>query len=159
MKQEIKRRLDGLTELLNEGYITEAEYAVARENIFLDAGFDIIPRTGGPDPRPAPAVPQRREHRRGCGCFLGLLLLLAAVGGSLFILSRVVAGDRPLLGMLLESDGYQNARQAVVGFIDDLMGNPAPSAPPASFGDDSAVISEDLSPLPPSNEEGARFEE
>ena len=46
MSDPVRKKLDELRELRQENYITEEEYAAARENALLDAGFDIESRTG-----------------------------------------------------------------------------------------------------------------
>ena len=45
MTGSMRQKLEELKELRAQNYITEQEYAAARSNIFLDAGFDILPRT------------------------------------------------------------------------------------------------------------------
>ena len=46
MSDPVRKKLDELKELRQENYITEEEYAAARGNALLDAGFDTAPRSG-----------------------------------------------------------------------------------------------------------------
>lgn len=131
MTGSMRQKLEELKELRAQNYITEQEYAAARSNIFLDAGFDILPRTEL-DARYAYAPPQRETRERkgcGCGCFLTLLLLIVALLGGLFALPEDLRAALPGLDRLLEIEQVQEARQAVLRFIDDLMGHPEGQAP------------------------------
>ena len=42
MSDPVRKKLDELKELRQENYITEEEYAAARGNALLDAGFGMI---------------------------------------------------------------------------------------------------------------------
>ena len=131
MTGSMRQKLEELKELRAQNYITEQEYAAARSNIFLDAGFDILPRTEL-DARYAYAPPQREGRERkgcGCGCFLTLLLLIVALLGGLFALPEDLRAALPGLGRVFEIKQVQEARQAVLRFIDDLMGHPEGQAP------------------------------
>lgn len=131
MTGSMRQKLEELKELRAQNYITEQEYAAARSNIFLDAGFDILPRTEL-DARYAYAPPQREGRERkgcGCGCFLTLLLLIVALLGGLFALPEDLRAALPGLDRVFEIEQVQEARQAVLRFIDDLMGHPEGQAP------------------------------
>ena len=131
MTGSMRQKLEELKELRAQNYITEQEYAAARSHIVLDAGFDILPRTEL-DARYAYAPPQREGRERkgcGCGCFLTLLLLIVALLGGLFALPEDLRAALPGLGRVFEIKQVQEARQAVLRFIDDLMGHPEGQAP------------------------------
>lgn len=139
MTGSMRQKLEELKELRVQNYITEQEYAAARSNIFLDAGFDILPRTEL-DARYAYAPPQREGGERkgcGCGCFLTLLLLIVALLGGLFALPEDLRAALPGLDRLLEIEQVQEARRAVLRFIDDLMGRPE-GQPPHPFPESSS---------------------
>ena len=85
MSNPVRKKLDELKELRQEDYITEEEYAAARGNALLDAGFDIVPRTGLEARfRRAPLPEGKSEEKKngGCGCFLILLLLIVILFGG-----------------------------------------------------------------------------
>lgn len=138
MTGSMRQKLEELKELRVQNYITEQEYAAARSNIFLDAGFDILPRTEL-DARYAYAPPQREGLERkgcGCGCFLTLLLLIVALLGGLFALPEDLRAALPGLDRVFGIEQVQEARRAVLRFIDDLMGRPEGQAPyPLSSSD------------------------
>lgn len=138
MTGSMRQKLEELKELRAQNYITEQEYAAARSNIFLDAGFDILPRTEL-DARYAYAPPQREGLERkgcGCGCFLTLLLLIVALLGGLFALPEDLRAALPGLDRVFGIEQVQEARRAVLRFIDDLMGRPEGQAPyPLSSSD------------------------
>ena len=134
MNSDLKRKLDDLNELLSQNYITDSEYAIARENVLADAGIDIVPRMEGPIVRDnVRPFRQRREPRSnsGCGCFLVFLLLLVAAAGCLLALPEDIAKKIPGVGQLIDEPHYQEIRQTITQFIDDLRGNPAPAPAPA----------------------------
>ena len=90
MSDPVRKKLDELKELRQENYITEEEYAAARGNALLDAGFDIESRTGI-GARFLHIPPQREIEERkngGCGCFLIVLLLIVIILGGIFALSE-----------------------------------------------------------------------
>ena len=156
MNSEIKRKLDDLNELLAQNYITDSEYAIARENVLSDAGIDIVPRmesTVGNSARDSirPLTP-RREQRGGCGCFVMLLLLLVVAAGCLFALPEDIVQKIPGVGQLLEEQRCQELRQAVTQFIDDLRGNPAPVESSAPGATGSLELSITATPLPDAEE-------
>ena len=124
MDSEFKAKFDNLDDLLSGGYISEAEYAAARENLLMDAGFDVSPRPAGLFRGTVAFQPREERGRSGCGCFLMLLLLIVALlGGALALPEGIVKGI-PVLGSLMEGQGLRSIRQSVAGFIDDLRGNP-----------------------------------
>ena len=130
MTNELKKKLDELNELLGQDYLTEEEYAIARANVFLEAGIDIIPRA---DPIDVPYIrssPPRRRERRGCGCgcFTMLLLLALIAFGALFAIPEDVLKDLPAVGKLIEMEEFQKAHQSLMRFINDLRGIPESSA-------------------------------
>lgn len=135
MKDGIRQRLDDLEELLHEEYITGEEYATARENLLLDMGFDIVPRLEGPARRePQPAMQARKRQGAGCGCTLALLLLLVvAAGGALLALPEETLRQFPWTEKLMSMEAFQQVRQSLEHFIDDLRGNPSlePSLEPS----------------------------
>lgn len=135
MKDGIRQRLDDLEELLHEEYITEEEYATARENLLLDMGFDIVPRLEGPARRePQAVLPIRKRQGAGCGCTLALLLLLVvAAGGALLALPEETLRQFPWTEKLMSMEAFQQIRQSLEHFIDDLRGNPSlePSLEPS----------------------------
>ena len=135
MKDGIRQRLDDLEELLHEEYITGEEYATARENLLLDMGFDIVPRLEGPARRePQAAMQVRKRQGAGCGCFLALLLLLiVAAGGALLALPEETLRQFPWTEKLMGMEAFQQVRQSLEHFIDDLRGNPSlgPSLEPS----------------------------
>lgn len=125
MKDGIRQRLDDLEELLHEGYITGDEYATARENLLLDMGFDIVPRLEGAAGRgPQAVVPVRKRQGAGCGCLLTLLLLLVvAAAGTLLALPEETLRRFPWTEKLMDMEAFQQVRQSLEHFIDDLRGN------------------------------------
>lgn len=152
MQHDIAKKLEELGELRKLSYVSEEEYAVARENILLDAGFDIHPRSENPGPGlPPPPAPAPRK--RGCGCFLlGLLLLLLVLAGSLFAVPQEVlrSFDIPALRKILDSEEFLKVHNAFIRFIGDLRGlEPAsrdrPPLPEPSVPEERAVSSEDAS--------------
>ena len=134
MKDGIKQRLDDLEELLHEEYITGEEYATARENLLLDMGFDIVPRLEGAARRePQAVMPVRKRQGTGCGCLLALLLLLVvAAGGALLALPEETLRQFPWTEKLMGMEAFQQVRQSLEHFIDDLRGNPPLEPNPAS---------------------------
>ena len=127
MDIELKGKFDDLDDLLSGGYISKEEFAAARENLLIEAGFDVSPRTGGF----ISGLAFRRseeESRKGCGCFLMLLLLIAVLIGGFLALPDGILKGIPVIGDLIEGQGIQGMRQSVMRFIDDLRGNPAPDA-------------------------------
>ena len=131
MTDSMRQKLEELRKLRAENLITEQEYAAARGNIFLDAGFDILPRTEL-DAQYAYAPRQREERERrgcGCGCFLTLLLLIVALLGGLFALPEDIRATLPGLNRIFEIEQVQEARRVVLRFIDDLMGHPERQVP------------------------------
>ena len=103
MNGDLKRKLDDLNELLSQNYITDSEYASARENVLADAGIDIVPRMEGPIVRDSvrPLQPRRDpQPNSGCGCFLILLLLLVAAAGCFLALPEDIARNIPGVGQL-----------------------------------------------------------
>ena len=141
MNSEIKHKLEDLVELHRLGYVTEEEYATARENLLLDMGFDIVPRVGGLRDRVLIAEPRRRSSGCGCGCFLMLLLLLIAAVGGVFAVPEEMLRQVPGLNRVLEFKEYQEVRQALMWFLDDLRGNPlsAPDPVPLTSNDPQNV--------------------
>ena len=144
MHDSIKRKMEDLNELRRLGYITEDEHATARENILLDMGFDIVPRTELPDRDRIAIVPRRR--RRGCGCLLWILLVVAAVGGA-FAVPEETLRSVPVLSKLLDVEPFVDARRAVTWFLDDLRGEPlsAPDPAPVSVPSTMGAASHDAS--------------
>ena len=136
MKDGIRQRLDDLEELLHEGYITGDEYATARENLLLDMGFDIVPRLEGAAGRgPQAVVPVRKRQGAGCGCFLTLLLLLVvAAAGTLLALPEETLRRFPWTEKLMDMEAFQQVRQSLEHFIDDLRGNPPIEPNPDAAG-------------------------
>ena len=132
MNSDIKRKLDDLNELLSQSYITDSEYAIARENVLADAGIDIVPRMEAPIVRDSvrPFRMRREQRNSGCGCFLILLLLLVAAAGCFLALPEDIAKNIPGVGQLIDEPRYQEIRQTITQFIDDLRGNPAPVPAP-----------------------------
>ena len=130
MHSEIKQKMDDLAELRRLGYVTDEEYLIARENLLLDMGFDIVPRVGGLRDQVVIAAPRRRRGC-GCGCFLTLLLLLIAAVGGVFAVPEEMLRQVPVLSRLLEYKEYQEVRQALTWFLDDLRGNPLFAPDPA----------------------------
>lgn len=135
MKDGIRQRLDDLEELLHKEYITGEEYATARENLLLDMGFDIVPRLEGPARRePQSAMQARKRQGAGCGCTLALLLLLVVTaGGALLALPEETLRRLPWTEKLMSMEAFQQVRQSLEHFIDDLRGNPSlgPSLEPS----------------------------
>ncbi|MCR5347528.1 MAG: hypothetical protein K6E38_07100, partial [Fretibacterium sp.] len=148
---EIKRKLDDLNELLSQNYITDAEYAIARENVLADAGIDIVPRLEGPvirdNVRSLRSVTET-QRGSGCGCFLVLLLLLVAAAGCLLALPEDIAQKIPGMGQLIDEPRYQEIRQTITQFIDDLRGNPAPAPAPDPVPAPTPAPSSSASPAP-----------
>ncbi|MCR4817491.1 MAG: hypothetical protein K5841_00875 [Fretibacterium sp.] len=144
MNSDIKRKLDDLNELLNQNYITDAEYAIARENVLADAGIDIVPRMDVPIVRDnvRPFQVRREQRNSGCGCFLVLLLLLVAAAGCLLALPEDITKKIPGVGALIDEPRYQEIRQTITQFIDDLRGNPAPAPAP------DPILKPDPAPVP-----------
>ena len=136
MKDGIRQRLDDLEELLHEEYITGEEYATARENLLLDMGFDIVPRLEGPARRePQSAMQARKRQGAGCGCTLALLLLLVvAAGGALLALPEETLRQFPWTEKLMGMEAFQQVRQSLEHFIDDLRGNPPIEPNPDAAG-------------------------
>lgn len=132
MNSDLKRKLDDLNELLSQNYITDSEYAIARENVLADSGIDIVPRMEAPIVRDSvrPFRVRRDQHNSGCGCFLVLLLLLVAAAGCFLALPEDMAKKIPGVGSLIDEPRYQEIRQTITQFIDDLRGNPAPVPAP-----------------------------
>ena len=132
MNSDIKRKLDDLNELLSQNYITDPEYTIARENVLADAGIDIVPRMEAPIVRDSvrPFRMRREQRNSGCGCFLILLLLLVAAAGCFLALPEDIAKNIPGVGQLIDEPRYQEIRQTITQFIDDLRGNPAPVPAP-----------------------------
>ena len=133
MNSDLKRKLDDLNELLSQNYITDSEYAIARENVLADSGIDIVPRMEAPIVRDSvrPFRARREQRSSGCGCFLVLLLILVAAAGCFRALPEDIAKKIPGVGSLIDEPRYQEIRQTITQFIDDLRGNPAPSPAPA----------------------------
>ena len=164
MNSEIKQKMDELSELRRQNYISGEEYTTARENLLLDAGFDIIPRVENTlYSRPA----MRRERRgMGCGCFLMVILLAFAAAGGLLAMPEEKLRGIPFIGQLADREEYREIRQALLYFIDDLQGNPAhegaslPATPPTpalpqplaepspELRSDDTTMSRDLEPEP-----------
>ena len=136
MKDGIRQRLDDLEELLHEGYITGDEYATARENLLLDMGFDIVPRLEGAARRePQAVMPVRKRQGTGCGCLLALLLLLiVAAAGVLLALPEETLRRLPWTEKLMGMEAFQQVRQSLEHFIDDLRGNPLLEPNPDAAG-------------------------
>lgn len=136
MKDGIRQRLDALEELLHEEYITGEEYATARENLLLDMGFDIVPRLeGAPRGEPQAVMPVRKRQSAGCGCFLALLLLLiVAAAGALLALPEETLRQLPWTEKLMGMEAFQQVRQSLEHFIDDLRGNPSLESSPNATG-------------------------
>ena len=132
MNSDLKRKLDDLNELLSQNYITDSEYAIARENVLADSGIDIVPRMEVPVVRDSdrPFRARREQHNSGCGCFLVLLLILVAAAGCFLALPEDIAKKIPGVGSLIDEPRYQEIRQTITQFIDDLRGNPAPVPAP-----------------------------
>lgn len=132
MTNPVKQRLEELKELRQYDYITEEEYAVARGNILLEAGFDIVPRTefDACYTYPPPRRKGRERKRGGCGCFLTLLFLIAfMVSGALFALPEDIVSNLPGLDRLFGIEQVQEARRTILRFIDDLLGHPQTEVP------------------------------
>ena len=126
MSDPVRKKLDELRELRQENYITEEEYAAARENALLDAGFDIESRTGI-GARFLHIPPQREIEERkngGCGCFLIVLLLIVIILGGIFALSEDTLKTLPGLDQVFGLEMVQEARRTILQFVDDLMGRP-----------------------------------
>ena len=123
MANSTRQKLDELKELKQQGYLSEEEFAAARGNILLDAGFDIVPRTDS-DNRLAYAPPPREdgEKKGGCGCLFALLLLLVLLLGGIFAMPEDVARGVPGLERIFGNEQVQAARRTLLQFIDDLMG-------------------------------------
>ena len=136
MKDGIRQRLDDLEELLHEEYITGEEYATARENLLLDMGFDIVPRLEGAARRePQAVMPVRKRQGTGCGCLLALLLLLiVAAAGVLLALPEETLRRLPWTEKLMGMEAFQQVRQSLEHFIDDLRGNPPLEPNPDAAG-------------------------
>ena len=136
MKDGIRQRLDDLEELLHEEYITGEEYATARENLLLDMGFDIVPRLEGAARRePQAVMPVRKRQGTGCGCLLALLLLLiVAAAGVLLALPEETLRRLPWTEKLMDMEAFQQVRQSLEHFIDDLRGNPPLEPNPDAAG-------------------------
>ena len=127
MDAELKGKFDDLDDLLSGGYISKEEFATARENLLIEAGFDVSPRTGGF--MGGLAFRKSEEERgNGCGCLLTFLLLVALMIGAFLALPEGILKGIPVVGNLIEGQGIQEMRQSVARFIDDLRGNPAPDA-------------------------------
>ena len=136
MKDGIRQRLDDLEGLLHEEYITGEEYATARENLLLDMGFDIVPRLEGAARRePQAVMPVRKRQGTGCGCLLTLLLLLVvAAAGTLLALPEETLRRFPWTEKLMDMEAFQQVRQSLEHFIDDLRGNPPLEPNPDAAG-------------------------
>ena len=121
MNGDLKRKLDDLNELLSQNYITDSEYAIARENVLADSGIDIVPRMEAPIVRDSvrPFRARREQHNSGCGCFLVLLLILVAAAGCFLALPEDIAKKIPGVGSLIDEPRYQEIRQTITQFIDD----------------------------------------
>ena len=134
MDAELKGKFDDLDDLLSGGYISKEEFAAARENLLVEAGFDVSPRTGGLFGGNLAFRPHEESGggRSGCGCFLIFLLLAALLIGGFLALPEGVLKGIPIVGNLIEGQGIQEMRQSVIRFIDDLRGNPAPDTGPVS---------------------------
>ncbi len=131
MGNTTRQKLDELKDLRLKDYITEEEYAAARSNILLDAGFDIVPRTE-PDTRTAYAPPQggnREKKNGGCGCFLIVLLFAVILLGGLFAVPEDILKTLPGLDRLFGIEQVQDARRTILRFVDDLMGRPQTQEP------------------------------
>lgn len=151
MDIELKGKFDDLDDLLSGGYISKEEFATARENLLIEAGFDVSPRTGGF----IGGLAFRRseeENRKGCGCFLMLLLLIAVLIGGFLALPDGILKGIPVIGDLIEGQGIQEMRQSVTRFIDDLRGNPAPDAQNESA---ESEIKNEAAPVKPEKEDGS----
>ncbi len=130
MDSELKGKFDDLDDLLSGGYISREEFAAARENLLIEAGFDVSPRESGFLGGLAFRSREERGRRSGCGCFLILLFLVALLIGGFLLLPEGVLKGIPILGNLIEGQGLQEMRQSVFNFIDDLRGNPAGDVAP-----------------------------
>lgn len=137
MNNQTKQKLDELNELRQQNYISEEEYAAARANILLGAGFDIIPRTdSAPTPFYAPPL-KEKEEKSGCGCLFVFLILLIVLVGGVFAMPDDLLKKLPGLDGILEYEQVQTARLTLHRFIDDLLGGqtqelPAPPSPDRS---------------------------
>jgi len=159
MSDLVKKKLDELRELRQDNYITEEEYAAARENTLLDAGFDIESRTelGA---RFLHIPPQREIEEKkngGCGCFLILLLLIIILGG-IFALSEDTLKTLPGLDRVFGIEMVREARRTVHQFVDDLMGRPraqeSPVLPTEDRADRVSMEPAVAVPEPPSERDG-----
>lgn len=123
MANSTRQKLDELKELRQQGYVSEEEFAAARGNILLDAGFDIVPRSDS-DNRHVDAPPPREdaEKKGGCGCLFALLLLLVLLVGGIFAMPEDAVKGIPGLERVFEHEQVQAARRTLLQFIDDLMG-------------------------------------
>lgn len=160
MSNPVRKKLDELKELRQENYITEEEHSAARENALLDAGFDIVPRTG-PEARFRRAPLQERESGEkkngGCGCFLTLLLLIVILFGGIVALPEDTLKLLPGLDRVFGLEMVQEARRTVLQFIDDLMGRPQAQKSPVLPQEDGVdrVSSESVVAVPePHSERG-----
>ena len=161
MSNPVRKKLDELKELRQEDYITEEEYAAARGNALLDAGFDIVPRTGLEARfRRAPLPEGKSEEKKngGCGCFLILLLLIVILLGGIFALPEDTLKLLPGLDRVFGIEKVQEARRTVLQFVDDLMGRPqaqeSPVLPPEDGANRVSMEPAIAVPEPPSERGG-----
>ncbi len=141
MSNPVRKKLDELKELRQENYITEEEYAAARGNALLDAGFDIVPRTGLEARFRRPPLQERESGEKkngGCGCFLILLLLIVILFGGIFALPEDTLKLLPGLDRVFGLEIVQEARRTVLQFVDDLMGRPQAQESPVLPQEDGA---------------------
>ena len=109
MSDPVRKKLDELKELRQENYLTEEEYAAARGNALLDAGFDTAPRSGAEArSRRAPLQGGESGEKKGggCGCLLILLLLIVL----LFV--GVIALPEDTLKLLPRSEEHTSELQS-----------------------------------------------
>lgn len=141
MSNPVRKKLDELKELRQENYITEEEYAAARGNALLDAGFDIVPRTGLEARFRRPTLQEGESGEKkngGCGCFLILLLLIVILFGGIFALPEDTLKLLPGLDRVFGLEMVQEARRTVLQFVDDLMGRPQAQESPILPTEDGA---------------------
>ncbi len=141
MSDPVRKKLDELRELRQENYITEEEYAAARGNALLDAGFDIVPRTGLEARFRRPTLQEGESGERkngGCGCFLIVLLLIVIILGGIFALSEDTLKTLPGLDQVFGLEMVQEARRTILQFVDDLMGRPQAQESPILPTEDGA---------------------
>ena len=161
MSDPVRKKLDELKELRQENYITEEEYAAARGNALLDAGFDTAPRSSAEArSRRAPLQGGESGEKKGggCGCLLILLLLIVLLFVGVVALPEDTLKLLPGLDRVFGVEKVQEARRTLLEFIDDLMGRPqvreSPALPPKGGAD--GVSMEPAIAVPDSSSEEVR---